>query len=236
MSRLGADDSNLEEYIIILFSNQDAKDLLVASVGTDYDAQQAVFDAIGDNMMAKVAFLLALGSNLAVNPDGAASSDGSEPDYNDYTLPAGFTLPTFLDFLPGKLRMKRQDGGTLTPRQAKIYTRMFVKNVNKLRRILKKTKLCQKYTELEALMDGGTCEEISAKLQEIRKILNDNNLIKMVLTTYYFKELLANNLQAVLRSGQLFNFIRKLRTWANIVNCIVPGQSLLAMAGKSQMY
>ena len=93
MSRLGADDATLEDYIIILFNSQDAIDLLVASVGTDSDAQQSVFDAIGDNIDAKATFLIALGGNLAINLDWGSGSDGSE-DYTDYTLPAGFTLPT----------------------------------------------------------------------------------------------------------------------------------------------
>ena len=95
MSRLGADDATLEDYIIILFNSQEAIDLLVASVGIDSDAQQSVFDAIGDNIEAKVTFLLALGSNLTINLDGGSGSDGSE-DYSDYTLPADFTLPAGL--------------------------------------------------------------------------------------------------------------------------------------------
>ena len=134
-----------------------------------------------------------------------------------------------IGFLPGR-RMKRQT--SITPFQAKIYAKLFVQNVRKIRKILRKTKLCQKYTELEALLDEGTCEEISAKIQEIWTILNDNNLINAVLTTYYFKELLSNNIQSLLKSGQLFNFLRKLRHWANIVDCIVPGQTLVDLAGK----
>ena len=103
MSRLGADDATLEDYIIILFNSQEAIDLLVASVGTDSDAQQSVFDAIGDNTDAKVTFLLALGGNLAITLDGGSGSDGSE-DYGDYTLPEGFTLPA--DFtLPAGLEI-----------------------------------------------------------------------------------------------------------------------------------
>ena len=57
-------------------------------------------------------------------------------------------------------------------------------------------------------------------------------MINVVLTTYYFKELLSNNIQSLLKSGQLFNFLRKLRHWANIVDCIVPGQTLVDLAGK----
>ena len=94
MTRLGADDVSLEYYIIILFNNSEAVDLLVASVGSDADAQQAVFDAIGDNTDAQVTFLLALGANLNVNLDGSGSSDGSDTDYSDYTIPAGFTIPS----------------------------------------------------------------------------------------------------------------------------------------------
>ena len=138
----------------------------------------------------------------------------------------------FLPILPGRARGKRQTSGTITKQQARIYAKLFVKNVIKMRRILRLTKLCEKYTELEGLMNEGSCEEISSKIKEIWTILNDNNLITKVITTYFFKELLLSNLQALKKSGQLFNFIRKLRAWENIVDCIVPGLDTLGQAGE----
>ena len=141
-------------------------------------------------------------------------------------------IPTFLPILPGRARGKRQTGGTLTKQQARIYAKMFVKNVIKMRRILRLTKLCEKFTELEGLMNEGSCEEISSKIREIKTILNDNNLVTKVITTYFFKELLLSNIKALTKSGQLFNFIRKLRAWENIVDCIVPGLDKLEKAGE----
>ena len=88
MSRLGAADVSIDEYMIILFNNSEAVDLLVAAVGTNVDGQQAIFDAIGNNTDAQLTFLLELGDNLMLG-----RNSGSTTESLDYSLPDDFTLP-----------------------------------------------------------------------------------------------------------------------------------------------
>ena len=55
MTDLGGDEVEIVEYFEILFNNTDAISLLVASVGTESSAQEAVIDALEGN--AEVYFL-----------------------------------------------------------------------------------------------------------------------------------------------------------------------------------
>ena len=49
MSSLDADDLELEEYFDVLFNSTEALTLLVSSVQSDSEAQQAVLDVIANN-------------------------------------------------------------------------------------------------------------------------------------------------------------------------------------------
>ena len=54
MSSLDADDLELEEYFDVLFNSTEAVLLLVSSVESDSDAQQAVMDVIANNTQVSV--------------------------------------------------------------------------------------------------------------------------------------------------------------------------------------
>ena len=54
MSSLDADDLELEEYFDVLFNSTEAVLLLVSSVESDSDAQQAVVDVIANNTQVSV--------------------------------------------------------------------------------------------------------------------------------------------------------------------------------------
>ena len=133
--------------------------------------------------------------------------------------------------MAGKVRGKRQADFKISKRLAKIYTKLFAKNVRQLRKVHQRDGLCQKYSELEAILNEGSCEEISTKLQEIWYILNERSILYTAATTYYFKIVLSENLIVLLKSGQLFNFIRMLSLWEKIIDCIVRGQENVNLAG-----
>ena len=133
--------------------------------------------------------------------------------------------------MAGKVRGKRQADFEISKRLAKIYTKLFAKNVRQLRKVHQRDGLCQKYSELEAILNEGSCEEINTKLQEIWYILNERSILNTAATTYYFKIVLSENLIVLLKSGQLFNFIRMLSLWEKIIDCIVRGQENVNLAG-----
>ena len=75
-----------------------------------------------------------------------------------------------------------------------MYARIFVKNVNNMRRTLRKTGLCSKFQELLSLLDSLNCEETLERVQEIQQILEENNFLNLLQITYSLHEILNNNM------------------------------------------
>merc|ERR1711962_1234606 len=195
MDGLGVTENTTDaEYITLLFSNQAAIDLLIQAVGSNAIAIQAVNDAIGSDLNSQIIFLAALGN---ANTGTTLSPSGLK-----------------------RHRSKRQFDRGISAQEAKVYARIFVKNVNNMRRTLRKTGLCSKYQELLSLLDSLNCEETLERVQEIQQILEENNFLNLLQITYYLHEILNNNISPLLQSGQLFRYLRKLRRWQKVQECI----------------
>ena len=123
---------------------------------------------------------------------------------------------------------------SISKQEAKVYAKTFVKNVNNMRRTLRRTGLCTKYQELLSLLQSLNCEELSERVQEIQQILDEHNLLNLVAITYYFREVLNNNIVPLLQSGQLFRYLKKLRRWQKVMECIVNSH-LMAEVGNAML-
>ena len=215
MGGLGGDEAELQDYFQLLFTSTEATALLVASVGSDGAAQQAVTDALDGNTEVRGCVCVGV---FCFDP------------YCTGQLIALWTESLGGGVAGKKKRRRRQ--AELSNKQIKILIKQFGRYVKKIKQILTEDGLYDKLLQIESLLGEDNCARAAPLLEEVTTLMESSRLENWVSNAVTVKLELLINIDAVIDHKQSFKFWRFLSLWAKNTVKITRGYLIIELAGK----